>query len=80
MANSGNPASLHAEPPDYSKSSWSHYAPNFSIGLKILALSPWRIKPFGPFNLAVAPGVRHRGIVDVDAAFLAAIPELGARE
>ena len=34
----------------------------------------------GPFDLAIAPGVHHEGIVDVDAVFLAVVPELGARE
>ena len=34
----------------------------------------------GPFDLAIAPGVRYGGIVDVNAALLAVIPELGARE
>ena len=35
-----------------------------------MALSTWPI----------APRVHHRGIVDVDAAFLAVVPEFGARE
>ena len=34
----------------------------------------------GPFDLAIAPGVRYGGVVDVDAAFLAVVPELGTRE
>ena len=34
----------------------------------------------GPFDLAIAPGVRYGGVVDVDAAFLALVPELGAHE
>ena len=40
---------------------------------------PLEDQAVGPFNLAIAPGVRHGGIVDVNAAFLAVVPEFGAR-
>ena len=36
---------------------------------------PLEDKVVGPFDLAVASGVRHRGIVDVDVAFLAVVLE-----
>ena len=41
---------------------------------------PLEDQAVGPFNLAIAPGVHHEGIIDVDAAFFAVVPELRARE
>ena len=45
----------------------------------------WRVKMAlkhrqHPFDLAIAPGVCYRGIVDVDAAFLVGVPKFRARE
>ena len=48
--------------------------------INIPGFEPQDDQVVGPFDLTVTPWVRHRGIVDVDAAFLAKILELGARE
>ena len=47
--------------------------------IKNSGLEPLEDQAIGPFDLAIAPGVRE-GVVDIDAAFLAVIPELGTRE
>ena len=43
-------------------------------------LEPLEDQAIGPFNLAIAPGVRYEGVVDVDAALLAVVLDFGARE
>ena len=44
------------------------------------SLEPLEDQDIGPFNLAIAPGVRYGGVVDIDAALLAVVLEFGARE
>jgi hypothetical protein len=44
--------------------------------IKNYGFEPLEDQAVSPFNLIVAPGVCHGGIVDVDAAFLAETPEL----
>ena len=61
-------------------SSWSHFALYFFDRVENSSFEPLKDQAVGPFNLAIAPGVHYRGVVDVDAAFLAVVPELGARE
>ena len=48
--------------------------------MKSSGFEPLKDQAVGPFDLAIAPGVRHGGVVDVDAAFLAVVPELGSGE
>jgi hypothetical protein len=43
-------------------------------------LEPLEDQAIGPFNLTIAPGVHYGGIVDVDAALLAVVQEIGACE
>ena len=44
------------------------------------SLEPLEDQAVGSFGLAIAPGMRHGGLVDVDAGFLAVVLELGTRE
>jgi hypothetical protein len=48
--------------------------------VKNSGLEPLEDQAVGSFGLAIAPGMHHRGLVDVDAAFLAVVLELGTRE
>ena len=43
-------------------------------------LEPLEDQAIGLFDLAITPGVRYGGVVDVDAALLAVVPEFGAHE
>ena len=76
----GSPASLCAEPPDYSRYFLEPLCTIFFDRIENSGLEPLEDQAVGPFDLATAPGVRHRGIVDIDEALLAVVPELRTRE
>ena len=46
--------------------------------IKNSGLEPLEDQAIGPFDLAIAPRMRHGGVVDVDAALLVVVPELRA--
>ena len=43
-------------------------------------LEPLEDQSIGPFDLAIALGVCYGGVVDIDAALLAVVPEFRAHE
>ena len=69
-----SPASLCAESPNYSGQFLEPLCTIFFDRVENSGFEPLEDQAVGPFNLAIAPGVRHGGVVDVDAAFLAVVP------
>ena len=49
---------------------------HFFDRIENFGLEPLEVQVIGPFDLAIELGMRHRGVVDVDAALMAVVPEL----